>query len=607
MDDPWAAWGKSATSAAQRMMSLSPPPESLDVSDPWAPTPARKAAQSSSTAPDTASDSTAGPSMPAMPDMGMLRDLGMQHAQTALQAGREINQHAQAAAASAAATRAHATAAVDAVKANARALEGLPTSLMGAATGAAGSAAAGALEGLPNHLMGAAASAAMSGQLDGLPASLMGAAAMANATKSFDMGDISTSLMSVGAAATKQLDAAKFADMPATLMGKASSSVASMNMGGMGAALGGWGDAAAGWGTSSASPSKPTRSPSPVRSLSPELTGDVWGAPTPSKSTDPAPQQTAPEPSPTSPTSFTASALPRASIDDMTASAARLSMSFSQSSASLARSISGTLSSPRKSVDKVARLAEEEEAEEGFASPRASLDAIERISREVSRAGSPLAVAAASAVARADSIPPVSVNAASPTISAASASSPRASLDALRLDADAPPLRRTPSFGSDFGGFADAGASDPWGGGGDEWGKPAGAGGDQDESFQSFGARSSSPTRASEDGWGTPAPDEPRGGDGDRDADEGAYEGWGGVSRSAAAPEPSRTTQETEWEEAQRRIAVQESRAPYAKIEALKREWDEVAASVITHKVENADEAEETKLEAGVKALQDNV
>ncbi|ORY26673.1 hypothetical protein BCR39DRAFT_540408 [Naematelia encephala] len=147
-----------------------------------------------------------------------------------------------------------------------------------------------------------------------------------------------------------------------------------------------------------------------------------------------------------------------------------------------------------------------------------------------------------------------------------------------------PSMPKSPSFGDEgFGGFSNGfDNGDPWGGGGggggDEWG-----GGAQQMS-------------------GFAEPDEEDSAEEEED-DEG--DGWGGsrVRASAPAPHPA---QESEWEQAQRMIRVKQERAPDEKVEALRKEWEDIAQTMIgMNKLDKPTEEEERQLEDSVRKLQE--
>lgn len=102
---------------------------------------------------------------------------------------------------------------------------------------------------------------------------------------------------------------------------------------------------------------------------------------------------------------------------------------------------------------------------------------------------------------------------------------------------------KSPSFGDDaFGGFSTGiSGSDPWGGG-----AGGGVGGD------GWGSSFASPNPAG--GFAARHADE------ESDAGSDVGDGWGGVKRSASTPRIERD-QEYDWEEAQRRMRLQEDRA----------------------------------------------
>lgn len=129
-------------------------------------------------------------------------------------------------------------------------------------------------------------------------------------------------------------------------------------------------------------------------------------------------------------------------------------------------------------------------------------------------------------------------------------------------------LRRSPSFGSDFGGFADGEVEGGWG----------------DTSWKDDGG----------DDAGTSAwkPEETSG-------------GWGEVPRAPSPVKPN--AQELEWEAAQRRMAAADARAPYERIQALRKGWEDVATAVIGDNTLETSEEEERKLDEGARELQENV
>lgn len=149
-------------------------------------------------------------------------------------------------------------------------------------------------------------------------------------------------------------------------------------------------------------------------------------------------------------------------------------------------------------------------------------------------------------------------------------------------------MRRTPSFGSDFGGFDEGLRSgDPWGG----WGNESKAEDPMPKEEDLFIRETSEPGFAAEDSYGG--------------ADD-SYGGWGGVRPSSPR---AATPQAQEWESAQRSIQIKEARAPHDTVEKLKRGWDEVAAAVIAEKdqLEVIDDDEEQKLDDGVKIVEQHV
>jgi hypothetical protein len=144
-------------------------------------------------------------------------------------------------------------------------------------------------------------------------------------------------------------------------------------------------------------------------------------------------------------------------------------------------------------------------------------------------------------------------------------------------------LRRTPSFGSDFGGFNDGAA---WGGSEwkkDGWGDASGGAGAARMSM----SRSPSPAAGYTDTYD---------------------DQWGGV-RAGPEPAPEPTAQELDWAAAQRSMKIKEVRAPYDRVENLKRGWDDVALKVIpeSDRLEAPDEASEAKLADGVRDLDSHV
>ncbi|WVF73195.1 hypothetical protein IAT40_008014 [Kwoniella sp. CBS 6097] len=190
-------------------------------------------------------------------------------------------------------------------------------------------------------------------------------------------------------------------------------------------------------------------------------------------------------------------------------------------------------------------------------------------------------------------------------------------------------IPKSPSFGDDFGGFSTGPAftttttssnDDPWGsgpgastsapkdegwggenlswGGGKEDAMPSWGGGGDDSGF---GGEKEVGTSF---GHGVPSRLDVQESDTE---DEG--EGWGrGRSAAAAAAVPvSRPKGEDDWEEAQRRIQIQNERAPREKIDALARVWTELLGSVITAELEKRTGAEEMKFEETVQKLQDDV
>ncbi|KAL1409962.1 hypothetical protein Q8F55_003961 [Vanrija albida] len=207
---------------------------------------------------------------------------------------------------------------------------------------------------------------------------------------------------------------------------------------------------------------------------------------------------------------------------------------------------------PRLSLGSRGELSPRESLEAALAAaaPRKSLSLSPRVSAEVVRSAAPL-------------------RAGSPLATTASAA-----------------MARAPSFGADEfgdfgGGFAEtsfsADTSDPWGGGGGAW-----------------GAAPASSSRRSSAASATPADD----------SDE--YAAWGGVARPKGPEAP--TAQETQWESAQRTMALQQARAPFEKVERLKRDWDDVAAAAIgENTVDALTDAEEATLDQGVKAVDDKV
>jgi hypothetical protein len=123
-------------------------------------------------------------------------------------------------------------------------------------------------------------------------------------------------------------------------------------------------------------------------------------------------------------------------------------------------------------------------------------------------------------------------------------------------------LKRSASFGSDFGGFADPGGDDSG------WG---------DTSWKDDG------------GW-----------------KEDAYAGggWGDVPRSES---PKQSQQELDWEAAQRRLAAADARAPHERVMRLRRGWEEVAEAVVGENGLATSEEEERALDDGARALQESV
>ncbi|GMK54752.1 hypothetical protein CspeluHIS016_0113380 [Cutaneotrichosporon spelunceum] len=125
-----------------------------------------------------------------------------------------------------------------------------------------------------------------------------------------------------------------------------------------------------------------------------------------------------------------------------------------------------------------------------------------------------------------------------------------------------PEVKRSSSFGSDFGGFADLEGEDAGGWGETSW--------------------------TDEGGW-----------------KEETYGGWGDVPRAESPPKQNQ--QELDWEKAQRRLAAADARAPHEHVMRLRRGWEEVAEMVIgDNKLETSEEKEQT-LDDNARTLQESV
>ncbi|OXG17969.1 hypothetical protein C367_04780 [Cryptococcus neoformans Ze90-1] len=140
-----------------------------------------------------------------------------------------------------------------------------------------------------------------------------------------------------------------------------------------------------------------------------------------------------------------------------------------------------------------------------------------------------------------------------------------------------PTLPKSPSFGEEFGGFSDfavpaASSSDPWGSntkedGNDVWGND-----DWDTSLTRSASSVHSVEEVTEEGEATV------------DDEEGA---WGAPPVGHSLGTSSATKpRDDDWEEARRRIKIQEERAPREKMEELKGLWTKVAENVMAGGVE---------------------
>ncbi|WVQ84923.1 hypothetical protein IAT38_007086 [Cryptococcus sp. DSM 104549] len=187
----------------------------------------------------------------------------------------------------------------------------------------------------------------------------------------------------------------------------------------------------------------------------------------------------------------------------------------------------------------------------------------------------------------------------------------RNSLDAGGFGADMElpsVIPKSPSFGDEFGGFSGFGGGGTTGGD-DPWG--SGAGGGQARATGDGG-----------DGWGgsdwgdTSFPKSASGilaGVEEREEEveeeKGVEEeGWGGASRGAGLGLGAARVEDkgdTEWEEAQRRIRIQEERAPKVKIDAMTKQWTDLAADLMADGVEleKMTGAEELKYEQTVNKV----
>ncbi|WVR00365.1 hypothetical protein IAU59_007508 [Kwoniella sp. CBS 9459] len=201
-----------------------------------------------------------------------------------------------------------------------------------------------------------------------------------------------------------------------------------------------------------------------------------------------------------------------------------------------------------------------------------------------------------------------------------------------------PPIPKSPSFGDDFGGFSTGPAfnnttttesnDDPWGSGAasgvgasssvqrDEgWGgENLSWGGEKADAMPSWGATDNEAGFGGEEegdnelhpSFGQMIPSSPSGEENDTTDED---EGWGrtrpAVGTSAALA--SKPRGEDDWEEAQRRIQIQNERAPREKIDALAKVWTELLGSVITQEVEKRTGAEEITYEETVQRLHDDV
>ncbi|RXK37782.1 hypothetical protein M231_04938 [Tremella mesenterica] len=134
----------------------------------------------------------------------------------------------------------------------------------------------------------------------------------------------------------------------------------------------------------------------------------------------------------------------------------------------------------------------------------------------------------------------------------------------------------SPRPGSDFGGFTDINAADPWGG---DWG---------------VGETGHSRTNS---GFVTPEI---------QNVDDDNHEGWGGVPVRSNSVIPRK--EDDEWEEAQRRILMREQRAPQVKIVELQKEWRELVEGVIgLDKLPVLTEEEQRKLDQTIRQTDDDV
>lgn len=253
------------------------------------------------------------------------------------------------------------------------------------------------------------------------------------------------------------------------------------------------------------------------------------------------------------------------------------------------------VSSPRPSAERVSFeqassvAAEDVEARHSSDEVKGSLDAGQRISMEQEAFGTPEA-----AIIK-DDMEPAALDT---SIGRLSLDQPDTSFASVSLAAPEPnsALRRSPSFGSDFGDFGTG--SDPWGAGNTSW-ADATTGGWGAEPEAEAGAEDQDETPVAEDkGWGDSA-EVPTARSWGRD------ESWGGAR--AASPPPQRNKQEEDWEAAQRRIALSEARAPFELITRLKKDWEGVAADVAGENILETSEEIEDKLVAGAATLEENV
>ncbi|OCF40794.1 hypothetical protein I317_05406 [Kwoniella heveanensis CBS 569] len=195
-------------------------------------------------------------------------------------------------------------------------------------------------------------------------------------------------------------------------------------------------------------------------------------------------------------------------------------------------------------------------------------------------------------------------------------------------------IPKSPSFGDDFGGFSTGPAfttnsdsnDDPWGSGAvsgagastsaprdDGWGgEDLSWGGKNQDAMPSWGGveDDSGFGRRQEEVHAPFGQIVQSAGDVRESDTEDEEGGWGRARPVAVAITPaaaSRGKEEDDWEEAQRRIRIQNERAPREKIDALAKVWTELLGGVITEELQKRTGAEELKFEETVQTLENDI